>query len=64
MLIFCRDRKVLIGIGIGLIVASIAIGGLNINKTMTRAQIEEKAKSYGMDYPSESKFIITKEVGK
>jgi hypothetical protein len=31
---------------------------------MTRAQIEEKAKSYGMDYPQEFKVINKKDVSK
>jgi hypothetical protein len=31
--------------------------GFKYNVNLTRAQIEEKAKGYGMDYPSEFKVI-------
>jgi hypothetical protein len=47
-----------------MIVASIVLGSFNFSRGMTRSQIEEKAKSYGMDYPSEFKVIMNKGEGK
>jgi hypothetical protein len=58
------DRKVLIGIGIGLIIATLALSGSSYNNKLTKAQIEEKASSYGMQYPQEEKVILKKEVTK
>lgn len=54
----------LIGIGIGLILATIVLNGTNYNKQMTQTQIEEKARSYGMDYPSNFTVISNKGAGK
>lgn len=47
-----------------MIVATLLLTGVNFNKTMTRAQIEESAKNYGMDYPSDFKVIVNKGEGK
>lgn len=57
-MLFCCDRKVLIGIGIGMIISALVLSGVNFSKPMSKAQIEEQAKSYGMDYPSAFKVIM------
>lgn len=54
---FLCDRKILAGIGIGLIIGVVSMLGFKYNTSLTRAQIEEKAKGYGMDYPSEFKVL-------
>jgi hypothetical protein len=57
---------VLIGIGIGIITAAVILGIFNFgsNKTPTRTQIENMARGYGMEYPSDFKVITGKEAGK
>jgi hypothetical protein len=37
---------------------------LNNQKTLSKVQIEDKARGYGMDYPSEFKVILDKGAGK
>ncbi len=54
---FLSDRKILIGIGIGLILgAFIMIITAGPTKQMTDAQVENRARGLGMDFPSEFKF--------
>ena len=59
---FCSDRNVLIGIGLGIITATILLGVISFNnqKPLSKVQIEDKARGYGMDYPSEFKVILDK----
>lgn len=52
------------GVGAGLIIASIVLAGVNKVKPMTKVQIEEKAMEYGMDYPDDMKVINKKDVSK
>lgn len=56
---FLCDRKILIGIGIGMFLTGLLTLGISIptNKSMTNAQIEEKARALGMDYPNDFKVI-------
>jgi hypothetical protein len=61
---FLSDRKILLGIGIGIIIGTIVMSGVKYNVKMTAAQIEEKARAMGMDYPDNFKVIYDKEVGK
>jgi hypothetical protein len=50
------DKKFTLGIGIGILIATIVItiwGG----NPMSKLEIEMKARSYGMKYPSEIKVL-------
>lgn len=47
-----------------MIISAIIMTGINFNKPMSKTQIEDQAKKYGMDYPSNFKVIMSKEVGK
>ena len=58
---FLNDRKLLIGVGIGLIIATILMWGYKSNQELSKARIEEKAMEYGMKYPDEVKTIFDKE---
>jgi len=60
---FLSDRKILIGIGIGMVTATIIMTGVQINVKLSRSQIEEKASGYGMRYPEDFK-VINKDVNK
>ncbi|MCD2345213.1 hypothetical protein [Clostridium guangxiense] len=51
------DRKVLLGIGIGMVFATIAMYSINSGHTMSKGEIEEKAYHYGMKYPNDMKVI-------
>ncbi|MBL4932949.1 MULTISPECIES: hypothetical protein [Clostridium] len=50
------------GIGIGMILATILMLGFNRNKELSKSQIEEKARSFGMLYEDECKVIFNKDV--
>lgn len=52
------DKKVLIGIGIGMILATIIILIFNQNTKMSDAEIEKAARGLGMHYESECKSLI------
>lgn len=54
----------LIGIGIGIIIGTVAMFGYKMEVSLSKEAIERKAKSYGMDYPEEFKVINKKDVGK
>lgn len=47
-----------------MIIGTLVMTGVKIDKTMTAAQIEEKARGLGMEYPGEHKVINKKDVGK
>lgn len=53
----------MVGIGIGIIIGTLAMTGSKANVKMSQAQIEEKARGYGMDYISTFK-VIEKDVSK
>lgn len=59
---FCLDRRILIGFGIGLITATLLLSGSSYHNSLSKAQIEEKARSYGMQYSDEQKVLLKKEV--
>jgi len=61
---FLSDRKLLIGIGIGMILSCILLSGAKINYEMSKGKIEIKARGYGMRYPDEMPIITTEDVGK
>lgn len=61
---FLSDRKLLIGIGIGIVMATFVMVGTKINYQMSKTQIEDKARGMGMIYPEETKVINDKGVSK
>lgn len=54
---FLSDRKVLIGIGIGILIATISMMGVKPNYNLSRYEVELKAREYGMEYKDEQKVI-------
>ncbi|WP_333860429.1 hypothetical protein [Clostridium sp.] len=54
----------MIGIGIGILIATFVMSGVKIQYEMSKSQIEDKARSMGMKYPDEVKVINDKEVSK
>ena len=61
---FFSDRKILIGIGIGILIATFVMSGVKIQYEMSKSQIEDKARSMGMKYPDEMKVINSGEGNK
>lgn len=53
----------MLGIGIGLIVATLIMSGVKITTNISDTEIEKRARGLGMDYPSEFK-VIDKDVSK
>ncbi|SFA75043.1 hypothetical protein [Clostridium frigidicarnis] len=51
------DRKVLFGIGIGIIIGTLFMISYKFSMTLNQEEIENKARNLGMDYPSEFKVI-------
>jgi hypothetical protein len=60
---FFSDRKLLLGIGIGIVIGIFSMLGVKYSPSMTQAQIEEKARGLGMTYPEDMK-VINKDVKK
>ena len=56
------DRKILFGIGIGIVMATLFMFTYKINLSMDDKEIETRARSLGMEYPSEFKVINKKDV--
>lgn len=54
----------MIGIGIGIVIATTAMAGAKVNYQLSKSQIEDKARSMGMMYPDEVKVINDKGVSK
>ncbi|WP_187117378.1 MULTISPECIES: hypothetical protein [Clostridium] len=52
----------LIGIGIGIIIGTFFMFGYKFERSISREKIEEKARTFGMDYPEEFKVINKKDV--
>ncbi|SUY47463.1 Uncharacterised protein [Clostridium putrefaciens] len=52
----------LVGIGLGIIIGVVSMFRYNLDKSMSREKIEEKARVLGMDYHEEFKVINKKEV--
>ncbi|MDI0266989.1 flagellar protein [Clostridioides difficile] len=50
------DKKVLLGIGIGILISTLCIM-LFSNNDMSKAEIEKKARELGMKYASEMKVL-------
>lgn len=53
-----KDRKVLVGIGIGMILTSLVSLGFNKTTYMSDLEIEEKARTMGMHYEDEFKAFF------
>lgn len=52
------DKKILFGIGIGLVLGVICMFGYKYTVNLSDSQIEEKARDLGMIYENESKAIL------
>ncbi|MBA5850671.1 hypothetical protein H2684_04960 [Clostridium sp. cel8] len=52
------------GIGIGIIFATFVMLGVKFQYQMSKSQIEQKARSLGMQYPSDMKVIKSDNGGK
>ncbi|OOM49153.1 hypothetical protein CBEIJ_16900 [Clostridium beijerinckii] len=52
------DKKILLGIGIGLVLGVIFMFGYKYTVSLSDSQIEEKARALGMIYESERKSIL------
>lgn len=52
------DKKILLGIGIGLILGVIFMFGYKYTASLSDSQIEEKARGLGMIYENERKSIL------
>ena len=61
---FLSDRKVLIGIGIGIIIGTSVMIMSDRQQSLSKAKVEEKAREYGMIYRDEVKVIFDKDVKK
>ena len=56
-----NDRKILFGIGIGLILGVILMIGYKSTIGLSNSQIEERARDLGMIYKSEQKSMFSSE---
>jgi hypothetical protein len=54
-LFFLTDKKILLGIGIGIIISTIIMLTNQTIYTMSKSSIESQAYSYGMRYPADMK---------
>lgn len=52
------DKKILFGIGIGLVLGVTCMFGYKYTVNLSDSQIEEKARDLGMIYENESKAIL------
>ena len=55
------DRKILLGVGIGLIIGVICMIGYKSTIGLSDSQIEQRARDLGMIYKSEQKSIFNSE---
>lgn len=58
---FLCDKKLLIGIGIGIILATLIMTTVQVNHELSDAEIEKRARELGMKYESEMKVIFSDE---
>lgn len=56
------DRKILLGIGIGLIIGVILMLGYEKSSSMTDAEIEERARGLGMHTEGECKVFFKEDI--
>lgn len=57
-MVFLFDKKVLLGIGIGLIIGTIVMGFYQFSIGISDSQIEERARKMGMHFDNECKAIF------
>jgi len=57
MFSFLTDRKILLGLGIGMVLAGLIFMVFTDSNNYSKAQIEEKARGMGMVYSSEVKAL-------
>jgi|BioPla2DNA2_1021312.scaffolds.fasta_scaffold04441_10 hypothetical protein len=57
MLNLLKDRKILIGIGIGMIITSLLTLGFG-NRQLSDSEIEERARKMGMHFEDECKVLF------
>lgn len=57
-MLFLMDKKILLGIGIGLVLGVIFMFGYKYTASLSDSQIEEKARGLGMIYENERKAIL------
>lgn len=55
---FISDKKILFGIGIGLILGVILMFGYKSSLNLSDSKIEERARALGMHYSDECKAMI------
>jgi len=55
---FPLDKRICLGIGIGLVLGVIFMFGYKYTSTLSDSQIEERARGLGMIYENESKAIL------
>lgn len=60
MIDFFSDRKVLLGVGVGMIIGTTIMINAKIRVNLSQYQIEMKAREYGMEYKDEYKVIERK----
>lgn len=58
---FLSDKKILLGIGIGLFLGGILMLSYGYNNALSQEKIEEKAREYGMHYEDECKAFFGKD---
>jgi hypothetical protein len=59
---FLSDKRILLGVGIGIILGSTIMSINGYTNTLKREQIESTARGYGMHYSDECKVIYGREV--
>lgn len=57
-MVFLFDKKVLLGIGIGLIIGTILMSFYQFSISISDSQIEERARGLGMHFNNECKAIF------
>lgn len=61
---FLTDRKIMLGIGIGILIGTFCMTISQFTYSLSDAQIEMRARKLGMKYPDEMKIMINNEVEK
>lgn len=61
---FFSDKKLLIGIGIGILIGCFSMIFSNYETEISKGKIEQNARGYGMHYDNECKVIFDEDVKK
>ena len=51
------DRKILLGIGIGIVISSLILSAIKLSYNLSDYEVEKKALKMGMKYPDDVKVI-------